>query len=470
VTGNCTAGERGTGNGERGTGNGEERRNPLYPVKLFRRFLSKQKSQALGCLHVPRSLFPVPRTSYHLNLHRWGSPGMKELTSFEGLKCANCTTPLEGEYCHHCGQSVHSVLRPVHGLFEEFFETFLHIDGRILHTLPPLFLKPGFLTLEYFSGRRVRYIAPFRLMFVLCLLSFFTMHFAADVISSRVDQRNQHSLIDGSADNFSDDDTADEVKQDLAHKLAALDAARSESIRTGGNTAIVAQIDSSEQKYRDDAKQRLSALGTAPAAAAMAASTTAPPAAASEDQGSQRPMHPVHIPWLPDFVNQRLTDQAHHAQENVRMLFHGTPAERQQARERLITNVFGSLPGTMLVLIPTFALLLALFYLFKRRLYMEHLIVALHSHAFIFLSLLLITLAGMLSTWLKPHAAWTGIVLGVIQGALMLWVPIYLLVMQKRIYRQGWFMTVVKYGVIGWCYFWLLGSALGLAMALGLAH
>ena len=45
---------------------------------------------------------------------------------------------------------------------------------------------------------------------------------------------------------------------------------------------------------------------------------------------------------------------------------------------------------------PLFALLLKIFYIFKRRLYMEHLIVALHSHSFIFLSLLLITLAGLL--------------------------------------------------------------------------
>jgi hypothetical protein len=396
---------------------------------------------------------------------------MKELTSFEGIKCANCTTPLEGEYCHHCGQSVHSVLRPVHGLFEEFFETFLHIDGRILHTIPPLFLKPGFLTLEYFGGRRVRYIAPFRLMFVLCLLTFFTMHFAADVISSHVNQRHQHALITGSASNFDDDDTVDEVNKDLRHKLAALDAARAESAKAGGNAAIVGQINSSEQKYRDDARQRLTELGKSSSAAAVAASSApAPSASTSDASGSQTPMPPVNIHWLPDFVNQHLTVLAEHVQGNTRAMFHGTPTEQQEARERVITNVFGSLPGTMLVLIPTFALLLTFFYLLKRRLYMEHLIVALHSHAFIFLSLLLIVVAGMLSTWLKPHAAWAGIALGVIQLALILWIPVYLLVMQKRIYRQGWIMTAVKFWLIGWCYFWLLGSALGVAMALGLAH
>jgi hypothetical protein len=92
---------------------------------------------------------------------------MNELTEAGTLHCANCGTPLEGEFCHHCGQSVHSVLKPVHHMLEDGMDMFLHVDGRIVHTVPPLFLKPGFLTLEYFAGRRQRYVAPFRLMFVL---------------------------------------------------------------------------------------------------------------------------------------------------------------------------------------------------------------------------------------------------------------------------------------------------------------
>ena len=399
---------------------------------------------------------------------------MKELTSFEGVKCANCTTPMEGEFCHHCGQSVHSVLRPVHGLLEEFFETILHIDGRILHTLPPLFLKPGLLTLEYFSGRRVRYIAPFRLMFVLCLLSFFTMHLAADVIASRIEQRHQQELITGSSVNFDDDDNADEVQKNLARKLASLEAARTGS---AGNQAVVTQIEHSEQTYRDEARQRLSELGAPAAAASVAAATithpTAPAAQPSQSDGDKPDdytMKPVSYRWLPDFANQRLTALGQHMLNNMHDVLQGSQVQRQEARERLMANVFSALPETMLVLIPSFALLLTLFYLFRRRLYMEHLIVALHSHAFIFLSLMLITLAGMLSTWLRPHAAWTGWVTGLVQVAAMLWLPVYLLLMQKRVYRQGWLITIVKFWLIGWCYFWLFTFTLSMAAVLGLAH
>jgi hypothetical protein len=392
--------------------------------------------------------------------------GMKELTSFEGIKCANCTTPLEGEYCHHCGQSVHTVLRPVHGLAEEFVETVLHIDGRIFRTLPALFLKPGYLTLEYFSGRRVRYIAPFRLMFVLCLLSFFALHLATDVISARANQRDQQIQVTSADNDFDDDDSINEVQKDLGKKLASLEAARAANLK---DSNIVAQIDSSEQKDRDDARQRLIELGmTATTAATTAATATATAKTTSEPK--IKPMPRIHIGWLPASINEHLNEQGQHIHDNVHAVFEGQPAEREQATERLITNVFSALPSTMLVLIPMFALLLALFYIFRRRLYMEHLIVALHSHAFIFLSLLLIVLCGMLSTWLKPHAAIAGWILGIPQGALIAWIPVYLLITQKRIYRQGWAMTIAKYLLIGWVYIWMLSLALAAALVLGLAH
>lgn len=82
-----------------------------------------------------------------------------------------------------------------------------------------------------------------------------------------------------------------------------------------------------------------------------------------------------------------------------------TPRTSTTAKQRLISGVFSALPPITFVWIPLFAILLILFHELLRRLYMERLIVALHSRAFIFLSLLLITASGMASTWLPPHPA-----------------------------------------------------------------
>ena len=50
------------------------------------------------------------------------------------------------------------------------------------------------------------------------------------------------------------------------------------------------------------------------------------------------------------------------------------------------------------------------------------------------------------------------------QTLLWVWMPLYLLLMQKRVYGQGWTMTVLKYCVLGICYFVLL--SLGAAFTL----
>jgi hypothetical protein len=390
---------------------------------------------------------------------------MTSLTNYEGLHCANCGASMQGEFCHHCGQSIHSVLKPMHHMVEETVETVLHIDGRIVHTLPPLLLKPGSLTLEYFAGRRVRYIAPFRLMFVLCLLAFFVFHVAIDQIADRASTlMGQQATVSLDQNAFKDATTPAEIRQEFQSQLNHLQAARDTGLLPG---ETLKKLDSAAQDMRQLANRRLAELHATPI---PAASATAPVARPEPDATESQPLR---ISWLPEVLNARLARLGHQLHTNWRAYKDNRdidPAASAEAKQRMINGVFGMLPPAMFVLIPVFAGLLKLFYVFRRRLYMEHLIVALHSHAFIFLSLLLITLTGMASTWLRPHAAWAGYVLGLVQGALMLWMPIYLLIMQKRIYRQGWPMTLLKYWFIGWCYFWLLGLALLIAAVLGAAH
>lgn len=399
---------------------------------------------------------------------------MKQLTSYEGIHCANCGASMQGEFCHECGQSIHSVLKPLHGMIEETVETVLHIDGRIVHTLPPLLLKPGFLTLEYFSGRRVRYIAPFRLMFVLCLLSLFVFHLAVNQISSKIaPPGHAATTVDSTAIDHAT--TPAQVHKALQEALQGLQSAEGTGVLP---QIVLDQTAFAARKLRQKASERLVELGAAP----ISAASLAPPASVSAlegvnagaDDAAQRtlrqPSKPIHIRWLPDVANQHLTELGRQLNNNWRTFEDGSPEASAEAKQRMINGVFSALPPAMFVLVPIFALLLALFHVFRRRLYMEHLIVALHSHAFIFLSLLLITLTGMLSTWLQPHAAWVGRAVGLIQLPLIAWIPVYLLIMQKRVYRQGWALTLAKFWCIGWCYCWLLLAALLVAGTLGMSH
>ncbi|MER3547401.1 MAG: hypothetical protein C4338_07265, partial [Rhodanobacteraceae bacterium] len=101
-----------------------------------------------------------------------------------GAVCGNCGAPLYGEYCYQCGQPVKGLIRHLSGVLGDVFDTVLNIDSRVVRTLPALYFKPGFLTREYFAGRRVRYVTPFRLMFFLCLAAFFVMQIALENATS----------------------------------------------------------------------------------------------------------------------------------------------------------------------------------------------------------------------------------------------------------------------------------------------
>jgi hypothetical protein len=390
---------------------------------------------------------------------------MNELDHVSQVRCANCGTPMQGEFCHHCGQSIHSVLKPVHHMVEDTLDMVLHVDGRILHTLPPLLLKPGFLTLEYFSGRRVRYIAPFRLMFVLCLLAFAVCHLAIDG-----DDMPRNAVVLSTP--FDHADTPEAVQQALDAELAKVDAARKAA---GTNAVAIAATAASQARLRTDAANRLAELakgrhaGGGKTASADTGDRTDANAADPLNSAWDAKAHPVHLRWLPAFANRRLTQALEHMHSNIDALRSGGEAGTL-AKERITAQLFASLPQVLFLMLPLFALLLKLFYVFKRRLYVEHMIVALHSHAFLFLALLLGVGLLLLEGWLAGFAGWAARPVRLLEWALVIWAPTYLLLMQKRIYRQGWPMTIVKYLAVGWCYVWLLFMALLLGVALTLSH
>jgi len=387
---------------------------------------------------------------------------MNELKPSPVLLCANCTAQMMGEFCHECGQSIKSVIRPVSHMLEDAGDLFFHLDERIVHTLPPLYLKPGFLTLEYFSGRRVRYIAPFRLMFVFGLLALFFVHLALDNTHFG-SGKGVRAVEADSISGFAAAKTPDEVKTLYADQTRELNDTRDDpAVRDLGRMGRAFSVD----LMRTAANARLAELKAPPLPAdAVVVHTDG----GGDGDAWLRGATEVRIGWLPAIANRRLGDALAHFKANI-IQFEAGGERRSEAVRRMVEGFFGVLPQTMFFMLPVFALVLKVFYLRRRRLYMEHIIVALHSHAFIFISLLGLVLLGFARSAVAPHAALAGSAIGLLQVAMWVWIPLYLLVMQKRVYRQGWPMTLVKYWLVGSLYFWLLLFALTVAAAIGLAH
>jgi hypothetical protein len=99
---------------------------------------------------------------------------------------------------------------------------------------------------------------------------------------------------------------------------------------------------------------------------------------------------------------------------------------------------------------------------------MEHLTVALHSHSFIFITLLLMTMLNGFYDYLIPTSPDIANCIETAASAILVWIPIYLFIMQKRVYKQGYFITLVKYAIIGVLYNIMISVAGLIALVWGI--
>lgn len=87
--------------------------------------------------------------------------------------CKSCGNVFTGLYCNVCGEKV---ILPSDRSFRNFIGNFLTAltlaDNRFLKTLWLTIKNPGFLSKEYANGRRVNYIRPLQMFFVLNLIYF----------------------------------------------------------------------------------------------------------------------------------------------------------------------------------------------------------------------------------------------------------------------------------------------------------
>jgi hypothetical protein len=92
--------------------------------------------------------------------------------------CRNCGTPLQGEFCHVCGQPSH-ISRTLGDVWHDFLHGVLHFDNRAWRTLPMLAIRPGALTRRYILGERAKFVSPVALFLFTVFVMFFVFAFAA---------------------------------------------------------------------------------------------------------------------------------------------------------------------------------------------------------------------------------------------------------------------------------------------------
>lgn len=364
--------------------------------------------------------------------------------------CENCHQPVNGAFCSHCGQSVESTLKYFWTVILHLLDDFFSFDSRANRTLFPLLFKPGFLTREYFSGRRVHYVPPLRLYLFVSIIFFISLKFFADSDHSGIIQQTSNqeliSKVQSYIDNLQSSPENAEKQEQVAlfeSRLQDLTAKNMFLLRELTEELIILdlkknneakELSEREQKKYEILEQNISLLKAGKPLTKHYSNITF----GNQPDGSFK------LDFLSEPANEKLTFYAKDVEQKIRKHLRAEPF-------KLIGMALDKLPQLMFILLPIFACLLKIFYLFSNRLYLEHLTVALHSHSFIFLTVLLIQLLNFVSGY-YANIPWVIDKTSFLMTTLLIWLPLYLFIMQLKVYRQHFILTTIKFGVIGICY------------------
>jgi hypothetical protein len=304
--------------------------------------------------------------------------------------CENCGAALTGPYCAQCGQPAVDYRRSFGSLLADAADAFFNLDARFFQSFGLLLFKPWRLTNEFVEGKRARHVHPLRVYLIASVLFFLVINFLSKDTHLEANRSKTHS-------NFSLTTTAatpgplsaSTPSADFSLGMSALPSLAAAPSPDEGHTFL---------QFDDD----------------------------EHESGFGR--------WLEKRAREKV----------------GPTGDRG---DLFLKAIIQNLAPMVLCCIPLFALVLKILYVFKRRYYVEHLIFALHTHAFVFLSTLIIIGLGFLLA-LKSTA-----LTAVASTFLGFAVLIQLLFAIRRVYRQNWFATLFKFALGSLIYLVLLSIA-----------
>jgi len=333
-------------------------------------------------------------------------------------------------------------------LVKEFIDNYLGIDSKMAHSAVPFLIKPGNLTNRFQEGKIKHFIHPIRLYFVMSLFYFFTISY----LLSGIDLR----LINDDNINISGDMSLEQMK--TGERWMRL--ADSVKIDLLPDTLIsqFSGIESFEQFYDSMRVQ----LGP------------------DSIETYKVPIKPVALPvveerdverWHRLARDRRISDKAFIDSLSTKNNFSDNdffdPKQKDHVYgqvRKIFENdegfkgfVLGNLPLMMFILIPLFGGVLKFIYIRRKHLYIKHVVHALHVHSFAYMAygIGLLLMFKVFTTANFPEAnidawRWT------IGSVCFVLVSTYVYISFLKVYKQGWFKTLVKFNIVGFVYAFFL--------------
>ena len=328
--------------------------------------------------------------------------------------CANCTHTLVGPYCAICGQPSKTRRRSVRHLVQDFFKDLVNFDSRILRTGRALLFQPGELPKAFRENRTVPYVPSIRLYFFVSLVFFVLLSLTGIAIVQVIVTATPIKIVwvNGEAyyanPAFGQMDAADANDPDVKKFVPRLiHMNKAKALRPGGHFTF------STQAYFF---ARIGAYHTTLTA-----------------EQRQR---------LLEVPNIQFDGKAKATAATFQRNFDDTMAKLAADPAALNAPLTTWMPRALFLLLPLYALILALFHVRRRKDFylVDHLVFSLSIHTFTFVALILA--AGLAQVIAGEWVAWL----------LFAVISLYIFLAMKRFYEQGWWMTSLKFLFISGIY------------------
>ena len=363
---------------------------------------------------------PTPMSPLTLPLRRNAPKTPPERPEF----CLNCGFLVEHNFCPVCGQENMPSRVAFGALMRDAWDDLVRIDAKLLKTLVPLLFKPGFLTQEYVAGRRVRYLSPFKMYLVISALFFLLVSWRGAQQINKVGSEFSQQITQSQSRGPGPSAPMPPGGASSAHAAAAGSTAAAKTQEKAAKQSSKPQESASRDNAAASIDMRPLKHGTVRFRGGEKIEIASLPLTVEDYRAQQDALEPSKRHSAPSrFFRERI----------IRLNRYGIERE-------ILSALLSNIPNMMFFLVPVFALFLKILYIRSRKLYVEHLVYALHLHSFFFL------LAG-----LDVAANDTRL-----QSALLIAFVFYGFVALKCFYGQSIPNTILKGSLLVIGYFWLL--------------
>jgi len=335
--------------------------------------------------------------------------------------CLNCGHQVDDHFCPKCGQENIEVKENAVHMVAHAIADYFHFEHKFFGTLKPLLFKPGQLTKEYVSGKRMSFIHPIRLYIFVSIVFFLVILGGRNKDKKELEKKENAAISENIPKNRADSIQAEKLKSvEEGLKYVPIAGGLRDSILKEAKQEIAKDTSDTNKDVSTFKKDKKKWKSNWRIKDTTVVAYEKAQAALPKDKKDG---------FLKHYFIKR----------TIELNSYPNPAEK------FIEDMLHNVPKMMFLLLPLFALILKLVYINKEKYYYEHLIYSFHLHSAIFLSILFTMLLQWLFGFVYDISAWL-VFLCIVY---IIW---YIYRSLRTFYGSTTWVTVLKLFFLGFAY------------------